>query len=55
MLEYIKGINEELFLHVYKKNKRAVRFYTRAGFFVEDEQIDINTNEIELCMKWIKE
>jgi putative acetyltransferase len=52
-LDYIKGINEELFLHVYKKNERAVRFYTREGFFIEGEQIDNNTNETELTMKWI--
>ncbi|NLM57670.1 MAG: N-acetyltransferase [Clostridium sp.] len=53
LLDYIKGINEELFLHVYKKNERAVRFYTREGFFIEGEQIDNNTNETELTMKWI--
>lgn len=53
LLDFIKKMNKELFLHVYKKNERAVRFYIREGFFVEDEQIDINTNEIELVMKWI--
>lgn len=31
----------------------AVRFYLGEGFFIEDEQIDINTNETELDMKWI--
>lgn len=52
LLDYIKGINKELFLHVYKKNERAVRFYIREGFSVEGEQTDINTNETELAMKW---
>lgn len=53
LLDHIKGINKELFLHVYKKNKRAVKFYLREGFTIENEQIDINTNETELAMKWI--
>lgn len=53
LLDYVKEQNKELVLHVYKKNKRAVRFYIREGFFVENEQIDINTNEIELAMKWV--
>lgn len=52
LLDHIKGINKELLLHVYKKNERAVRFYIREGFSVEGEQIDINTNETELVMKW---
>jgi len=52
LLDYIKGINNELVLHVYKKNERAVRFYMKEGFFIEGEQIDINTNEHELVMKW---
>ena len=53
LLDHIKGIRKELILHVYKKNERAVRFYIREGFFIEGEQIDINTNETELVMKWI--
>jgi len=51
-LDHIKGINEELYLNVYKKNKRAVKFYIREGFFIDGEQIDINTNETELVMRW---
>ncbi|HPD01200.1 MAG TPA: GNAT family N-acetyltransferase [Acetivibrio sp.] len=53
LLDHIKGINKELFLHVYKKNERAVRFYIREGFFIKGEQTDNNTNETELVMKWI--
>ena len=55
LLDYIKEKNNELFLHVYKKNERAVRFYLREGFVIENEQIDINTNETELVMKWMNE
>lgn len=53
LLDHIKERNKELFLHVYKKNKRAVRFYLREGFVIDNEQIDKNTNEIELVLKWI--
>jgi len=53
LLNHIKERNKELFLHVYKKNKRAVRFYLREGFVIDNEQIDKNTNEVELVMKWI--
>jgi len=54
LLDYIKGLNEQLLLHVYKKNKRAVRFYLREAFVIENEQTDIHTKEKELVMKWIK-
>jgi putative acetyltransferase len=53
LLDYIKESNKELLLHVYKKNERAVRFYLREGFYIENEQVDANTNETELVMKWI--
>lgn len=53
LLGHIKERNKELSLHVYKKNKRAVRFYLREGFVIGNEQIDKNTNEIELVMRWI--
>ena len=52
LLDHVKGLSKELILHVYKKNERAVRFYTREGFLIEGEQIDPNTNETELIMKW---
>lgn len=54
LLDYIKGLNEQLLLHVYKKNIRAVRFYIREGFVIENEQTDLNTKEKELVMKWLK-
>lgn len=53
LLDHIKGINEELFLHVYKKNEKAVSFYIREGFLIQGEQVDENTKETELVMKWI--
>ncbi|SMP45548.1 GNAT family N-acetyltransferase [Anoxynatronum buryatiense] len=54
LLDYIKMNNEDLLLQVYKKNSRAVQFYQREGFVVDKEQIEENTNEIELVMKWRK-
>ena len=55
LLDHLKERKKELILHVYQKNKRAVRFYLREGFVIDHEQIDNNTNEVELVMKWIDE
>jgi len=54
LLDHIKERNPELLLQVYKKNNKAVRFYLREGFVIANEQIDKNTNEIELAMEWRK-
>lgn len=54
-LEYIKETRSELFLTVYQKNIRAVSFYLREGFVPTGEQIDKNTGEREVSMKWIAE
>lgn len=52
LLDYAKGIRQELCLSVYRKNSRAVRFYEREGFAVQSEQVDEATNEKEWIMKW---
>lgn len=54
LLDYVKKDYSELSLQVYKKNIRAVKFYTRENFIVQKEQIDENTGEIELVMIWKK-
>ncbi len=54
LLDYIKKQHKELNLQVYKKNIRAIDFYKRERFLVVKEQIDTNTNEIELVMNWSK-
>ena len=54
LLNYAMAINSELLLKVYKKNVRAVKFYLRENFKVLKEQIDENTDEVELVMKWIR-
>lgn len=54
LLKHAKKPCEELSLQVYKKNTRAIQFYLREGFSILKEQIDENTGEEELVMKWIK-
>lgn len=51
LLDYIKELKPRLYLHVYQKNIRAVRFYQREGFVIESENIDDNTREKEFLMK----
>jgi len=52
LLDFIKGIKTELSLHVYQKNKRAIRFYQREKFIIQSESIDENTGEREFLMSW---
>lgn len=52
LLDYIKERNKELYLQVYKRNIRAAKFYKREEFVIDHEQIDTNTNEVEIVMKW---
>ncbi len=53
LLEYVRAKNDELYLSVYKKNNRAVRFYLKEGFYVTAEQIDEDTGETEFLMNWV--
>lgn len=55
MMDYAKNIKDELMLHVYEKNSNAVKFYLREDFQIVKEQIDENTGEAELLMKWSRE
>lgn len=52
LLDYVKGIKSTLILHVYEKNERAVRFYERESFKIQDKKIDEETGEWELLMQW---
>lgn len=53
LLDYAKTFKPKLYLNVYQKNHKAVRFYQREGFVKESESIDENTGEQEymMCMK----
>ena len=52
LLDYAKQTRDQLTLHVYEKNERAVSFYKREGFVVGTVQEDVSTGEMELCMKF---
>lgn len=52
LLEYAKKTHAMLSLGVYKKNKRAVAFYSREGFSIQSEELDESTGELEYTMIW---
>ncbi len=52
LMDYVKQRKQQLSLHVYKKNERAIEFYQREGFTISKEQLDENTGEVELVMNW---
>ena len=54
LLDTVKQMNSQLYLQVYKKNKRALHFYQRESFSIEKEQQDAASGEIEYFMKWVK-
>lgn len=52
LIDHAKKKKEILYLSVYKKNMRALMFYKKEGFEVEEERIDKNTGEKEILMVW---
>lgn len=54
LLDYGKGLKPELSLSVYQKNSRAVAFYEREQFAVQEESLDESTGEKEFVMRWEK-
>ena len=52
LLDHAKSTRDTLSLRVYAKNTRAVRFYQREGFAVQEEATDNGTGETELIMVW---
>ncbi len=54
LLDYVKEQHDELSLHVYEKNTRAIRFYEREGFTVTGHGTDEATGEPQLTMEWKK-
>lgn len=53
LLDYVKNIKNELYLSVYEKNNRAIKFYLRENFYVVSKKKDKMTNQVELLMKTI--
>ena len=54
LINKCKNFYNNLSLCVYKKNKRAIRFYEREGFIIEKTQTDVNTSETEYLMRWVE-
>ena len=52
LLNYVKGKRNNLLLHVYQKNTRAISFYQREGFEVQCNGIDEATGERDYAMAW---
>ncbi len=54
LIEKAKELKRELHLKVYIKNKKAVHFYQKHGFRIQETHIDENTDEEEFYMTWIQ-
>lgn len=54
LLNFVKSLKGQLKLNVYQKNERAIKFYTREQFEIQDEQTDEATGEAEYLMLWKK-
>lgn len=52
LLDYVKGIRQELLLTVYHENKSAVKFYKREGLTTISQEMDEVTNNLELLMQY---
>ena len=52
LIDFIKQHHFTLTLAVYKKNEKALQFYSKLGFAVTEERIDTRTGEKELLMRW---
>lgn len=52
LLDHAKGLYNKLTLSVYKRNARAVEFYLREDFTADREQMDFDTCQTEIFMKW---
>ena len=50
LLDYAKKLKPELYLHVYQKNIKAVKFYQRENFAIESETVN-STGEKEFLMR----
>ena len=54
LIDFVKSKYDKLSLAVYKNNKKSVEFYKKSKFILEKEEINEETNEVELIMTWRK-
>ena len=54
LLDYVKGIRNNLQLKIYCKNRKSIKFYKAKGFSIISKSEDEETGEIEFVMKWHK-
>lgn len=52
LLDYVKEIKQQLKLNVYQKNTKAVNFYQRENFKIQNSCTDTATGEKEYTMIW---
>ena len=52
LLNYAKDKRNKLHLNVYQKNARAISFYKREGFEIQNEGLDEATGEKDYVMTW---
>ena len=52
LLDFVKDFKKPLTLQVYQKNIRAIKFYQRENFKIQNENLDENTGEKEYIMTW---
>lgn len=52
LLDFAKSVKGHLTLSVYQKNERAVKFYLREAFYIQQERLDKSTDEKEYLMVW---
>lgn len=51
-IDFIKGRKDRLCLQVYQRNARAIRFYQREGFRIQNEGMDEHIGEKDYTMVW---
>ena len=54
LLNYAKGRRSKLLLNVYQKNTRAISFYQREKFIIQDGGLNEATGEKDYVMAWQK-
>lgn len=52
LLKAIQSTHTKLTLDVYQKNTLALKFYQKNGFHIQQEKLDIQTEEIEYFLEW---